>query len=59
MNWAQVMQSYDNNIALLFVGVCSYALNWYLFPSGPARRVLEVIPLVAVPVLLVCEVILR
>jgi hypothetical protein len=56
--WAAVMRMYDQSILLLFGGVVSFALNWYVFEHSAAiQRVLTWVALLSSIVVLILEVI--
>jgi len=55
--WAALMQTYDQTILLMFVGVCAFALNWYAFESKPAiQRVMAWAPLLLSGVIIALEI---
>jgi hypothetical protein len=56
--WAAVMRMYDQSVMLLFFGVVSFALNWYVFERDAAvRRILTWVALLSSIVILILEVI--
>ncbi len=53
------MRMHDQSILVMFSGVCAYALNWYMFTSERARRVMTAVPLVSTIVVLALEMVRR
>lgn len=58
-DWGTIMRMHDTSILVMFSGVCAFALNWYVFTSERARRILTAVPLISTVVILVLEVVAR
>jgi hypothetical protein len=58
-DWAAIMRMHDQSILVMFVGVCAFALNWYMFTSERAQRILTTVPLLSTVVILLLEIVAR
>jgi hypothetical protein len=55
--WTAILRMHDRAILMMFVGVCAFALNWYVFESKPAvQRVMAWIPLLSSVVIIALEI---
>jgi hypothetical protein len=46
--WQAILARHDQSMLLMFGGVLSYALNWYVFENSAAiRRIMTVVPTLA------------
>jgi hypothetical protein len=57
--WASIMRMHDTSILVMFAGVCAFALNWYIFTSARAQRVMTAVPLLSTVVILALEIVAR
>jgi hypothetical protein len=55
--WATILRMHDQAIAVMFVSVCAFALNWYVFESKPAvQRMMTWFPLLLSVVIIALEI---
>jgi len=57
--WAAIMRMHDTSILVMFAGVAAFALNWYVFTSAQAHRIMTAVPLISTVVILALEIVNR